>query len=259
MTCGVPQGSVLGIMIWNIAFDNILKEEVPPGVGIICHRWYPGGYGRGWYFRARAESEHCPWGYNLLDRVSQTEHSATTKMKAMSLVQSPFRLKREQIRLCTALKYLGLWFDGNLTFKEHAKRTATKPERVVLSISQAHVEPRGVSEGKRKLLASVAMHVHLYGVLIWADTINTREYQRMKMVSVQEKAAWKCVSADRNVSSEAVCVLAGISLTEIVADERYRVYSSTCRINSKSRKALQVRCEERQVKLGKWKERLSGS
>ncbi len=24
-------------------------------------------------------------------------------------------------QLCTALKYLGLWFDGKLTFKEHAK------------------------------------------------------------------------------------------------------------------------------------------
>ncbi len=56
-----------------------------------------------------------------------------------------FHLKGEQIRLCTALKYFGLWFDGKLTFKEHAKRTAAKAERIV--VSMAYVEPRGAERG----------------------------------------------------------------------------------------------------------------
>ncbi len=46
---------------------------------------------------------------------------------------------------------------------------------------------------------------------------------------------------------------------EIVADERRRVYSTTRWVKPKSAKALRVRREERQVTLGKWKERLSGS
>ncbi len=31
------QGSVLIPLLWNIAFDDILKEEVPPWVSIICY------------------------------------------------------------------------------------------------------------------------------------------------------------------------------------------------------------------------------
>ncbi len=51
----------------------------------------------------------------------------TMKMEAVLFTRhrrfSPlsFCVKGEQIRLCTALKYLVLWFDGTLTFKEHAK------------------------------------------------------------------------------------------------------------------------------------------
>ncbi len=79
------------------------------------------------------------------------------------------------------------------------------------------------------------------------------------MVSVQWKAALRCVSAYRTISTEAVCVLAGIPPIEMVADERRRVNSATRQVKPKSAKALWVRREERQVTLRKWKERLSES
>ncbi len=81
----------------------------------------------------------------------------------------------------------------------------------------------------------------------------------MEMVLVQRNAALRCVSACRSVSTEAICVLAGIPQIEIVADERKRVYCATHRINPKSGKALWFRHEERQVTLYEWKEWLSGS
>ncbi len=141
---------------------------------------------------------------------------ATAKMEVVLFTRccqfSPpsFRLKGEQIRLCMALKYLGLWFDGKLTFKEHAKRTAAKAERIVASISRLMSNLRKLSEGKRKLLENVAISVLLYGTPIWADTINARQYRRTEKVSVQRKVVLRCVSACRTVSTEAVCVLADI-------------------------------------------------
>ncbi len=94
---------------------------------------------------------------------------------------------------------------------------------------------------------------------IWADAINVREYRRTEMISVQWKAVLRCVSAYNTVSTEAVCVLADTTSIEIVADERKRVCSTTCRINPKNEKAVHLGCEGRQVTVRKGKEWLSGS
>ncbi len=53
-----------------------------------------------------------------------------------------------------------------------------------------------------------------------------------------------CVSAYCTVSTEAVCVLAGIPPIELVVDECKRVYSATGWIDPQSGKALRVRHKE---------------
>ncbi len=61
-------------------------------------------------------------------------------------------------------------------------------------------------------------------------------------------------------STEADCVMVGISTVEIVADEmQKREYTPVHRISPGSGKALWVRCDKRQVTLCKWEVWLSGS
>jgi len=35
--CGVPQGSVWGPLLWNLAYDHILRCALPPGSTVVCY------------------------------------------------------------------------------------------------------------------------------------------------------------------------------------------------------------------------------
>jgi hypothetical protein len=49
--------------------------------------------------------------------VEKTEAILFTKRRGFE--PPTFRLGGAVIKRCTALKYLGLWFDGDLSFQEH--------------------------------------------------------------------------------------------------------------------------------------------
>lgn len=49
-------------------------------------------------------------------------------------LNSPIQLKEEVIVLYIAIKYLGLWFDGNVSFNTHTKKSAANAEQVFAAI-----------------------------------------------------------------------------------------------------------------------------
>ncbi len=96
---------------WNIAFDDILKEEVPPGVGIVRYA------NNTPVVMAEDNVPILEWKVNTtLEAMNHWFEwvglsRATTKMETVLFTcrcrfsLSSFCLKGEQIRLCTAHKY----------------------------------------------------------------------------------------------------------------------------------------------------------
>jgi hypothetical protein len=101
--------------------------------------------------------------------VEKTEAILFTKRRGYR--ELTFRLGGAVIRRCTALKYLGLWFDKDLSFREHTRNVAEKASRVVGRLSVIMSNLGGPAEVCRRMLMDIAMLVLLCGAPVWADSL----------------------------------------------------------------------------------------
>lgn len=63
VVCGVPQGSVLGPILWDLAYDEILKVRLPPGCTLTCYADDP--VGRYWLRHRASRLIGCTWCENI--------------------------------------------------------------------------------------------------------------------------------------------------------------------------------------------------
>ncbi|CAG4940517.1 unnamed protein product [Parnassius apollo] len=137
MSCGVPQGSVLGPPLWNIGYDWVLRADLPTGVSVICYADDTLVLAQGGSYEAAAETMTRGVAI-VVERIRQLGlEVALHKSEAMHFhgprnrppPGSSVMVGGVSIGVESTLKYLGLVLDGRWNFVEHFRRLAPKLER----------------------------------------------------------------------------------------------------------------------------------
>lgn len=81
----------------------------------------------------------------------------------------------------------------------------------------------GPKQRKSALLASVVTSVITYAIAIWGHTLE-RQASLRKVGPVYRRSALRVASAFRTVSTDAVCVIAGMLPIRLIAEERRSLY-----------------------------------
>ncbi|KAJ3640617.1 hypothetical protein Zmor_027169 [Zophobas morio] len=225
MTAGVPQGSVLGPLLWNIFYDEVLRMEVPDGVKLI-------GYAD--------DLAVIVIGKNEEDLRERTEEAlrlvgawmgdnglslAPEKSEAVLLVgRRTIRgmsvcMEGRAIETREAVRYLGVDFQRNLRVAEQVERVVRKAKLVVGALGRLLPNVGGPRASKRRVLCSVVHGILLYGAEVWIDGYRIQKYRQM-LLGVQRNMLLRVCCAYRTVSGEALCVLAGVPPLDLLAEER---------------------------------------
>ena len=264
VTAGVPQGSVLGPLLWNIMYDGVLRLPLPQGVKII-------GFADDIAVVTVAKHIHEiesatneaiekieDWlgtaGLELAGH--KTEAVLITSRKAVEYAN--IRVGNQTIRSKEALKYLGVMLDNRLRFKTHVEYSSKKASLLQAALSRILPNIGGPGYARRILLSRVVSSVLLYAAPVWAAALATTETRR-KLSSTYRLCAIRTISGFRTISDEAACVIAGMIPIDILANEMVRINERRISSHQEAGTVRRIKEEEKARSLAMWQARWDSS
>lgn len=258
VTAGVPQGSVLGPLLWNIMYDHVLRLSLPREAKIVG---FADDIAVVTVAKHIADVENITniavaqikrWlelvGLRLAEH--KTETVLITSRKKIEYMR--IQVGEQSISSQNSLKYLGVVIDNRLNFKAHIEYVSKKAANIQAALSRILPNIGGPKSSRRALLANVTSSVLLYAAPIWAGAMKLKTNKR-KLLSVNRLSALRAICGYRTISDEAAFVIAGIIPVDILADEMKRVYDRCVRQANVDKK--EVKSEERTRSIHKWQER----
>ncbi|KAL4104231.1 hypothetical protein QTP88_019540 [Uroleucon formosanum] len=229
VTCGIPQGSVLGPALWNVAYDGLLGIRVPPGVhlvGFADDLAVIGVARTGPLLEEALNPTLAAINEWMLQRGLQLAHH---KNEAALLTNrrafTPPRLEvgGHPINITKSLRYLGVTLDQRLNFAPHVDTVAKKAARSGAALARLMPTIRGPDQSKRRLLNTVVDSQLLYAAPAWISRVAVVARTRASLIRPQRSAALRTIRAYCTVSDEAALVLASTVAANLLGLERMRI------------------------------------
>lgn len=261
VTSGVPQGSVLGPLLWNIMYDDLLRQKLPvtlagmstaklvafaDDVAVIAT-----GRTTDWLEIATNNALEIveKWMEDSGLQLSAAKTEAVMLTSKRAYARPKFYLKGIELEIKSETKYLGMTLSEKLGYKKHLVNISNKATATVAALSRLLPNTNGPTQKKRQILMSVVMNQLLYAAPIWSTALEMQNKLSI-MEKPQRRMALRIVCAYRTVSTQAVLVVASVPPIDLLAWERKQIY-----INRRNIDLKEVKKTARKELLKKWQDK----
>lgn len=228
--CGVPQGSVLGPLLWNIGYDWILRGALPSGLNVVCYADDTLVTARGENFEeaamlATAGVQRVVGRIEMLGlkvAISKTEVLCFHGPRRRPPAGANIVIGGSRVEVKPQMKYLGLYLDSRWNFREHFRRLAPKLIGTASALGRLLPNVGGPNLTCRRLYTGVVRSMALYGAPVWVGALTSPN--KAQLYRPQRVMAVRAIRGYRTISHEAACVLAGTPPWDLDAEVLAEVY-----------------------------------
>uniref|UniRef100_A0A2S2QP02 Retrovirus-related Pol polyprotein from type-1 retrotransposable element R1 2 n=1 Tax=Sipha flava TaxID=143950 RepID=A0A2S2QP02_9HEMI len=231
VTCGVPQESVLGPLLWNIMYDSLLEIDLggnSPGYSSSSLVAFADDVA---LIATGRDTENLESAMNTaLARVAEWMEDndlklAIPKTEAIMLTSKrayerpSFMINGEPVQLKEQIRYLGVELNRSMSFKNYIKTAAAKAEKTAAALTRILPNVGGPRQRIRKILSSVVHSQLLYAAPVWSGSLVHEHYVKM-LERPQRTIGLRVAMAYRTVSTQAALVVSGLIPAYLMAIER---------------------------------------
>jgi len=150
-----------------------------------------------------------------------------TRRKRKEQKQMAVYLNNKTIPQVQKLKYLGIIIDSKVTFLDHKNYITEKCTKLIFVLAKSAKINWGLGHKALKTIyVGGILPLLLYGAPVWIGAMEKEKYKN-KTARVQRLINIKMANAYRTVSSEALCVVTGMTPIHIKIEAASKLYQQT--------------------------------
>lgn len=253
MTAGVPQGSVLGPVLWNVLYDgvlrlNLMKSAITYAYADDLILMVEAQDSRELMFRMDESLESiAEWMTECRLEIAPGKSEAVILKGPRTRKDIYFNLMGNKIVPQKQMKYLGVILDDRLSFVPHVKYLIQKSEARMAALARIMPNVGGPGSAKRVMLYSVIQSTVLYASPVWSPILEIKKYRDL-LERLQRRSLLRVASGYRTVSTRAIQVICGIPPIALLAEERTNLF------NNRHGYLTSTKSKQRSDTLRKWQE-----